>query len=269
MRVHLYLNLERPSPELLAMKEGMERHGLKPVLMRPLRPKPCDLAVCWGVKRQRAFQSGQRTLVLERGYVGDRFNVWTAAGFDGLNGRADFCNAGKGPGRWLRYHADAMQSWRPPRGEYVLLLGQVATDAAVKGVDMVGWYKRTAWALRDCGHRVLFRPHPLASPVSRLSGLAEVQRGTLEEALRGAKWVVSYNSNASLLAVLAGVPTVTCDEGAMAWAVSGHDPLAPPPMPDRRQWANELAWAQWTLDEIRAGDAWDHLKVGMVQEAAA
>src|SRR5690606_20991106 len=76
MRVHIYLNLERPSPQLLAMKEGMERHGLKPVPMRPLRPRPCDLAVCWGVKRQGAFESGQRTLVLERAYVGDRFNVW-------------------------------------------------------------------------------------------------------------------------------------------------------------------------------------------------
>lgn len=263
MRVHFYLYLERPSPELLAMKEGMERHGLKPVLLRPLRPKPCDLAVCWGVNRQRAFQSGQRTLVLERGYVGDRFNVWTAAGFDGLNGRADFCNAGKGPERWQRYHAGVLRPWRAPEGDYVLLLGQVATDAAVRRTRITEWYERTARALRERGHKVVFRPHPLAPPTGHIPGVAEVQQGTLAEALQGARWVVSFNSNASLLAVLAGVPTVTCDEGAMAWAVTGHDPLEPPPRPDRTQWANELAWTQWTQDELRSGAAWEHLRQGV------
>ena len=87
--------------------------------------------------------------------------------------------------------------------------------------------------------------------------------GTMDEALARAKWVVTYNSNAGVLATLAGIPTVTCHRGAMAWEVTGHDPLVCPPQPDRTAWTNRLAWTQWTDEEIARGDAWDHLRVGM------
>lgn len=29
------------------------------------------------------------------------------------------------------------------------------------------------------------------------------------------------------------------------------------------QWANELAWTQWTQDELRSGAAWEHLRQGV------
>ena len=86
---------------------------------------------------------------------------------------------------------------------------------------------------------------------------APVIGGTLTEAIGNAAWVVTYNSNSAVDAVLAGVPSVSCDVGSMAWDVTGHDVAVKPPSPDRKEWAAKMAWAQWTDDEIESGRAWE------------
>jgi hypothetical protein len=30
-------------------------------------------------------------------------------------------------------------------------------------------------------------------------------------------------------------------------------------MPPREQWLNDLAYTQWTLEELKSGEAWKHL----------
>lgn len=77
--------------------------------------------------------------------------------------------------------------------------------------------------------------------------------------LHWAALAVSYNSTAGVEAVLAGVPTVTLDEGAMAWPVSGHT-IFDRVKPDREAWCHQLAWTQFSLDEIRSGFCWEMLK---------
>lgn len=253
---------------LQAAIAGFKRHGVEPRVLPCGKPEACDLAVVWGVRKREEMKSGRRALVLERGYVGDRFN-WTSMGFDGLNGKADFCNANMPGDRWGRIFSPLMKPWRGHDGDYVLILGQVTGDASFTGlVNIHRWYETMGAKLRQAGHRTLYRAHPLEKPYSYSPTIKPIG-GLLADNMRRAKWVVSYNSNSALDAVLAGVPAVTIDRGAMAWDVTGHDPCVAPPMPDRTQWANNLAWAQWSPHEIEAGDAWDHLKVGMLQDALA
>jgi hypothetical protein len=66
---------------------------------------------------------------------------------------------------------------------------------------------------------------------------------------------VTLNSSVAVATVLAGIPTATLDEGAMAWEVTSHTPdtIA---TPDRTEWLHWLAWTQWTHDEIREGLPW-------------
>jgi hypothetical protein len=67
--------------------------------------------------------------------------------------------------------------------------------------------------------------------------------------------------------VLAGAATVTCDEGAMAWPIAYHtigeydgSGLC---MPPRERWAADLAWCQFSPEEIRNGFAFDVLRPAM------
>jgi hypothetical protein len=274
LKVHVYLNrrtpLGHPSPELMSAVLGFKRHGLNPILRAKADVAPC----VWGVRNKPAMASGERCLVLERGYFLNRFR-WTSAGFGGLNGRADFRTENAGSER-AAPHLHLVKPWRGHHdGAYVLLLGQVYGDAAVSNVDFPKWLAATARDLVRAGHRVRVRYHPLEpkrAPLPR-ENVVESADTPLSVDLAGAKWCVSYNSNSGVDAVLAGIPTVTVDKGAMAWDVTGHDPVTPPPMPDRTRWFERLAFCQWHEDaeagaaELSSGAMWEHLRSGIAPVA--
>lgn len=265
MKVVVYSNLTRTgtvSGWTLAASEGLKRHGIEHEIVSTHNPTRCDLAVCWGFKKKYVKQLANRVLVMERGYLGDRMK-WTSMGFDGLNNRAKFYNEGKDSTRLDTHFPGILKPWRDTsQGRYVLILGQVARDAAVRNVKILEWYDYVAERLGRRGIEARFRRHPLEGNTWRVRGASTLQ-GTLEDNLKDAKWVVSWNSNASVLSVLEGIPTVTMDEGAMAWDVTERDPSVEPPTPPREQWAAEMAWAQWGVEEIERGDAWDHLRQGV------
>lgn len=87
------------------------------------------------------------------------------------------------------------------------------------------------------------------------------QNPALADDLTGAWAVVAFNSNAGVEATLAGIPAFAADPGAMGYSILNHDlsTIESPAMPDRTGWLYDLAYTQWTLDEIAAGMAIEHL----------
>lgn len=253
-------------PLMQALINGMQSAGdeVFPAVNARSVP-PCDVYLCWGWRRGKDFRRvNPKTpiLVMERGYVGDRFH-WTSLGWNGLNGRAIFpkpretdCVA-----RYVKEFGQ-LTPWRVAQGlgvgrsGYALILGQVQGDQACIDVNLAYQYRGWAQVLQRSGWKVRYRPHPKA--LRQNSGLPSrcwVQ-GTLAEDLAGAAFTVSWNSNASVDSVLAGVPSVTLDKGAMAWAVTSHDINNPVTMPARTEWAAQLAWCQWQPAELSDGTAW-------------
>lgn len=245
---------------LSAFQDGLWRHGIKAPLLSRREFAPCDVAVFWSARPWDLFEKqwahGGHVLVLERGFVGDR-TLWTHVGWDGLNRRADFKAQGMPADRWNRHFANKMQPWRSRPQGYDLVIGQVPGDASIRGRDYDGWLRRIGDALQD--HDVRFRPHPVAPKHRVPDGMALCRAKTLDEAMAGARRVLTFNSNVGVDAVLAGVPTAVADEGAMAWPVAAHGFTHPPPQPDRTQWAADLAYCQWNEDDMRSGDCWAHI----------
>ena len=247
-----------------AMRAGLARHGIDSVFTHGDTPiDAVDFHVTWSIKRPKIFRwrerTGRHVLVMERGYLPDRM-VYSSIGWDGLNNRAVFPAAPDG-GRWERHFADHMKPWRRTGGKTALLCGQVPGDSALYGLDLNRWAQSTADRLATDGWDVIFRPHPLTLRQGTNwtpRGCLLAAGGSLQDALDHADLCVTYNSNSGVEAVLHGTPTVTLDEGAMAWGVSAHD--FHPVTPDRTEWAHRLAWCQWTLEEIERGDAWEALR---------
>ncbi len=266
MKVAIYEHpLNHARPWLDALVAGFLRHGIKPEIKRgdwPRRMKPidtdycqyldCDVAVHWGIGRYYDVmgiqkERGGRSLVVERGYVGDRF-AYASLGFDGLNGRADF-NLDRVPltaTRWRDLFA-CEQPWRDDDLGSVLVIGQMPGDQAVANVDLPGFYKAATEAFPS--DDVVLREHPGLKP----------SVGPISEALAGARLVVTMNSNSAVDAVLAGVPAISMDRGSMAWDVTTHSFEAEPIRPVREDWMRRLAYCQWSLEEIASGEAWEHL----------
>lgn len=246
-----------------AMAAGLGRHGIKATASPFNVPHiGVDFAVIWGWRQPRVEASGRPVLVMERGVMQPR-EEWCTIGWNGLSGRGRYSECRDDGERWEHHFGHRMKPWRAwHTAGYALLIGQVPGDASIRHLDFKSWARQMADELDHMRLTPIYRPHPISvqrndrwhPPRTRLS------LATLKEDLDGACLAVSYNSNAGVDAVLAGVPTIACDRGSMAWDVASHDVTAEPVMPDREPWAHRLAWSQWTLDEIENGVAWDALR---------
>ena len=244
-----------------ALREGMERHGVRTSKGKKNKIPNSDLAVVWSWKQPRLIEgmlaSGRHVLVMERGFLPNR-REWCSLALDGFNGRGEFAPAGDGGERWQKHFAHLLKPWRQAEGDYVLMIGKGENDVSLHGADFKAWASEQAELLRKAGHRILYRPHP-DRPTPCPAG-AELSTGSLQSDLSRASFVVSFNSSTDVEAVLSGIPAVITDVGSLAYPVASHSLLEPIALPDRSQWCNEMAWRQWTLDELRSGYAWDHLR---------
>lgn len=236
--------------------------------------EPSDVAVIFGVYKSKVPASWERgrvfrqqreknldVVVLETGYVnrGDGEDHHYAAGFNGLNGRADFRNEGMPSDRWNALGV-SLKPYR--RGEHIILCGQVPWDASVDHVDLKWWLLDAASRIRmNSWRKIIYRPHPLArKAIPEIYG-CETSTVPLSEDLKDAHAVVTFNSNSGVEALIDGVPVFAFDEGSMVWNVANSDmkELHDPKTPGRQQWANNLAYCQWTPAEMQGGMAWKHL----------
>ena len=245
-----------------ALMEGLKRHGVTSEWEHQTHYRPCDLAVIWGVRFPHIIQGqkdcGGDYLVIERGYFADRM-TYCSLGFNGLNGYAEFLAENSPPDRWEK-HGVEVKPWKVD-GEYILLMGQVRGDQSVKDMDTRIWYEKAMSQIKAITDMpVYFRPHPQARQFEGLMDCAGYKTGTLEEAFEGAACAVTFNSNSGVDAVLNGVPVIAMDRGAMAWDMAQHEIILEHYLPDRTQWLYDLAYKQWTLEEISNGEAWAHLK---------
>lgn len=239
--------------------------------------EPSDIAVIFGIGKRYVPVSWPRgavfrqqreknldVIVLETGYInrGDGEEHHYAAGFNGLNGRADFRNWDMPDDRAKLLNV----TFKPyTSGDYILLVGQVPWDASVDhtGYAHSDWIAYTKVKLAKYSKRsVRFRPHPLGN-----MGKPDC---SLDEDLAGAHAVVTFNSNTGVDATIAGKAVFADDHGSMVYGLAVkslnelEDPFKwanenGPVLPNREKWLANLAYTQWTPAEFREGLAWRHL----------
>lgn len=231
--------------------------------------QPSDVAVVFGVFKKmvplsihrgkviaKQKEHGLKTVILETGYINrgsTEFHHY-AAGFDGLNGRADFRNKGMPPDRRL-------VDLKPyKQGEKIVVCAQVPWDASVDFTDHEEWLDRAIRAIQLTTDRpIVFRPHPKCQ-LPPIEG-TEYSTKPFAEDLKNAWATVSFNSNCGVESVLAGVPTFAFDIGSMAWDVATRalSKIEEPELFNREKWLNDISYAQWSVKELREGKAWQHL----------
>ena len=268
--VNIYLSGDPVHDRVLtAFYEGCAQDA---VLIENFKYEESEVAVIFGVYKSKIKKSYPRgsvfrqqraknldVIVLETGYInrGDGPNHHYAAGFNGLNGRADFRNKSMPP---ERFEALGVQMRPYSPGENVLVCAQVPWDASVDHTDHKAWIIETVDRLKTLTTRpIVFRPHPLAS-LPRLSGCG-YSTGALADDLAKAHCVVTFNSNVGVDAAIWGKPVFAFDEGSMALPVANRqlERVNDPEYIDRKQWSRDLAFCQWTPAEMREGKAWTHL----------
>jgi len=107
----------------IALLRGAQKHGVASRI-RNSKDAAIDTkhVACWGWRLGERFRErGHDVLVMERGYLGDRFS-WSSFGWNGLNGRATFPDR-RDIRRFRRIVPAGLAEWRTDAGEYVLIIG--------------------------------------------------------------------------------------------------------------------------------------------------
>ncbi len=173
------------------------------------------------------------------------------------------------------------QGWRNSQEGHILLALQLPGDASLRGADINEWAFRSVQEIRRYTDRsIVIRNHPLCSNrafvdhgelASRLmyAGVQNIKFSDggivpWSEDLDGAWCTVTYTSGLAIDSVLAGIPTIACDEGNFAWGISSNvfEDIENPHKASSKEiktWLNYLAGCQWSVDEMCNGVAWHYL----------
>lgn len=275
MRVIVYSHSEYVP--MAAMAEGIVACGHRVIwrlhtMYRADCYEPCDVCVIFGQKDpmplilQQQREHGTPVLVLDLGYLKRGTirearehpdDVFWSVGLNGLTGFAEMPDIPYLSDRWDRLGI-ALQPWRT-QGEHILVCGQLPGDAMVRGLSHPEqWAMETIDALRQVTDRpIRYRRHPLfkAKP---LRGVEQSRNADLSDDLTNCHCVVAYNSTSLARAVISGVPVCALGPGSLVTevAIQSLEQIEEPITPDRSAWAAQLAWRQFTLNEMKAGLAW-------------
>ena len=241
-----------------------------------------DVTVIWSVLWQgkmKGYQSiweecqkkNTPVVVLEVG--GIKRNETFKVGINGVNREADFANQTFDGERWKKLNIE-LKPWRST-GDTIIICGQHHRSHQWRNNPTMNlWFEQQINEIRKHTDRpIVIRPHPrnpTGFDISKWKNVTKVlpQRDyntvddtDFKETLKQAWAVVNYSSNPAMMSVFNGIP-VFVSEQSLCYDV-GNTSLSNinnPAMPDRSNWANKLAYTEWTTEEIKQGLPWQIIK---------
>ena len=233
----------------------------------------CDVDVIWSVlwngrmaSNKSIWEDNQRnkkpTIVLEVGGI-NRGTTWKV-GLNGINRDAYFGSVGNDSLRADKLGL-SLKPWRT-KGSYILICGQHEKSLQWQDMpNMTAWLGNTINTIREnTDLPIYWRPHP-RYPVQYVEqDFKNVIRQTPNKLdstyddydfnVRDAWATVCWSSNPGPHSIIAGIPAFV-GPSSLAYDVasSNLNNIMTPTMPDRRQWLNDYAHTEYTLEEISAG----------------
>ena len=211
---------------------------------------------------ERNVQQSKPTIVLEVGGI-KRGKTWKVA-INGINRDAYFGPINNTSERANKLELE-LKSWRHD-GEYILICGQHEQSLQWKNMPrMSTWVMETIDTIQKHTDRpIIFRPHPRCRLPHIETEFNNVKRqdpqyvnGTYDDFDMNFKNIyatVNWSSNPAIHSVIEGIPAFT-GPSSLAYDVAMQDfsQIDNPLYCDRRQWLNDYAYTEWTVEEISQG----------------
>lgn len=155
----------------------------------------------------------------------------------------------------------SIRPWRAA-GTHVLLAGTSAKSAATRGMEAMEWELKALDRIRHATHRpVVYRPKPSWPGAHPIKGCAySPPHESLDAVLADCWAIVTLHSNVAVDGLVAGIPAFGGEGIAQAVSSGAIEELEVPRFPaDRIEMLADLAWCQWTPDEMATGACLKHL----------
>lgn len=240
---------------------------------RILQGKMPDIAVFYGLEGQLPLifsdyvASGRWAVYVDLGYWGRREGGrWSGYHKVVVNARhpsAYFRAPQHDRKRISRFRGLLAQPWTES-GNHILLAGMGDKGALAEGFAPEEWERGAIERIRKVTDRpILYRPKPSWKTARPIPGTlwSDPQQRVIEQELQNCWAVVTHHSNVAVDALVAGIPTFCWDGVAAGLSSQSFDEIERPLFPDGRDaWMADLAYTQWSVEEIAAGACWSHLR---------
>jgi hypothetical protein len=224
-----------------------------------------DAAVIWSVLwsgRMRENQAiwnyyrnqNKPVIVLEIGCL-VRNTTWKI-GINGINQGSYFVTTGQDDTRKNQLRLN-FEPWKS-NGSDILICTQHDKSYQWQGnPSLKEWTDNIINEIRKYSQRpIKVRPHPrcLFYPNINNTQVFKSTERQIDKEFSTAWAVVNYSSNPGVEAILNGIPAFVGDK-SLASPVGNFDfrNIENPNRPERTQWLNDLAWTEWTVEEMAKG----------------
>lgn len=234
-----------------------------------------DVAVFYGLHgaltrcmQDYSRDSKRRAVYIDLGYFGRReggklFGYHKIA-VDARHPTAYFQSTPHKPDRWSRFRM-AIRPWRQPaRGAPIILAGMGPKGAAAEGLGPLQWETEAVKTIRRYTNRpIIYRPKPNWEGAPPVVGTQYTKPDAvkLDDQVRHSHAIVSHHSNTNVEGLILGIPSFTMGGVATLMGLSDLSKIEEPLLPEgREQWLADLAYTQWSVQEMADGLAWRHMK---------
>lgn len=276
--------------------EGVWAAGDKGQIVCDYNPIDADVAVVQGFVhpnsknsphlnlRKSVFekqqQKGKRSIIVDSNLFlyADKgnSNKFLRFSYDGVfPSTGEYCNANPDPARWDLISSRLgikLKPWRKS-GTNILICCQRDGGWSMGGEALMPWLVRTIQQLRKHSDRkiiVRFHPgdkntlnHKRMMARYRLANVIISHSESILQDFAEAYCVVNLNSSPTIAAAIEGIPTIVLDPNkSQAAEVSHHglEHINNLTEFDRETWIRKMSQMHWTLDELKDGTAWRHLR---------
>jgi hypothetical protein len=289
-------NPEKPAI-IVNFIEGVWRCGDDGTIVTDYNPVSADVAVVQGFVhpgskhvphlnlRKDVFEKqqkeGKRSIIVDSNLFlyADKNNTkkYLRYSYDGIfPSTGEYCNEQPDPTRWEKLRRDlklTMKPWQTTRGKHILITCQRDGGWSMDGQPLMPWLLKTIKELRkhtDRPIKIRFHPgdkkvldHKRAIARYRLPGVSISHYENMLQDFINCHAVISYNSSPGVAAAVEGVPVFVLDPARSQAAEVAHNDLSQIENIqefDRDIWIQKMAQMHWTLDELKDGTAWRHLR---------
>lgn len=254
----------------------------------------CDVAVMMGswknrdsshhVVRQSVVKSAPVFIVVETPLLGRvmfQKNKQFRIGVNGFLNNSGMFFLDNCPGDRLEKLGIKWEGWKHKKDGDIILMLQLPGDASLRGINLYDWARDAIEKIRKHSNRkIIIRTHPghgikdtdefykFATHLYMQNINVSVSNGKetpLENDMSNAYCTVTYSSGSGIDSILSGIPTIATDPGNFAWDVSSRylshiENVVKADDKTIKQWLANLAYSQWSIDEMESGIVWKHLE---------
>jgi hypothetical protein len=295
-------NPEKPAI-IVNFIEGVWKTGDEGTIVTDYTPVDADVAVIQGfvhensknalhLKLRKAVYEKQladnkRTIIVDSNlflsYDPKNTKKYLRYSYDGIfPSTGEYCNANPDPSRWEKIKQELgieLKPWQKNSNGHILICCQRDGGWSMDGESLMPWLVKTIAQIKKVSSKkIVVRFHPGDKGILnhkrtlaryRFKDIFISSSDNLIEDFKNCYAVVNYNSSPAVVAAIEGIPVFVLDpKRSQAAEVAHHklDEIEKIRDFDRTQWIQKMAQMHWTLDELKDGTAWKHLRQWAIKQ---